>query len=138
VTGGGSGASGGPTLPELFGDEVPGRLEALADAALERNARDGLVLDLRGISDATDFFVILTGESDVHSRAIAENLVERLEEHDERPVGVEGKESGRWILLDYVDIVVHIFLPQVREFYQLERLWGDAPRAAVAEASASA
>ncbi len=114
--------------------EVPGRLLTVADAALERNARNGTVLDLRGLSDATDYFVLLSGDSDTHTRAIARNVQERLEEEDdETPAGVEGASAGRWILLDYIDLVVHVFLPRVREFYQLERLWGDAPRASLAE-----
>lgn len=114
--------------------EVPGRLLTVADAALERNARDGLVMDLRGLSDATDYFVLLSGDSDTHTRAIARNVRERLEEEaDETPAGVEGESAGRWILLDYIDLVVHVFLPRVRDFYQLERLWGDAPRAPLAD-----
>lgn len=118
---------------DLFDPEhdVPERLQAMAEAALERNARDGVVLDLRGLSDATDYFLVASGESDTHTRSIAENVRERLEEHGETPAGVEGREAGRWILLDYIDIVVHVFLPRVREYYQLERLWGDAPKARI-------
>ncbi|MFW6175951.1 MAG: ribosome silencing factor [Acidobacteriota bacterium] len=117
---------------DLFDPEhtVPDRLVSIAEAALDRNAREGVVLDLRGLSDATDYFVVLSGDSDVHTRAIAESISERLEDdHEETPAGVEGRSAGRWILLDFIDIVVHVFLPRVREFYQLERLWGDAPRA---------
>lgn len=117
---------------DLFDPEhgVPDRIVAIAEAALERNARDGVVLDLRGLSDATDYFVVLSGDSDVHARAIADSITERVEEGEgETPAGVEGRSAGRWILLDYIDIVVHVFLPRVRDFYQLERLWGDAPRA---------
>lgn len=114
--------------------EVPERLRTIAEAAVDRNAKDGVVLDLRGLSDATDYFVVLSGDSDVHTRAIADSVTERLEEeHGETPAGVEGHSSGRWILLDFIDIVVHVFLPRVREFYQLERLWGDAPRAPLGE-----
>lgn len=109
--------------------EVPDRLQTVAEAALERNARDGVVLDLRGLSDATDYFVIASGDSDTHARSIAENVRDRLAEEGETPAGVEGREAGRWILLDYIDIVVHVFLPRIREYYKLERLWGDAPRA---------
>lgn len=118
---------------DLFDPEhdVPERLQAMAEAAMERNARDGVVLDLRGLSDATDYFLVASGESDTHTRSIAENVRERLEEHGETPAGVEGREAGRWILLDYIDIVVHVFLPRVREYYQLERLWGDAPKARI-------
>lgn len=112
-------------------DEVPPELGVLVQAAAERNAREGVVLDLRGISDATDFFVIASGDSDVHTRAIARNVRERMEEHGYEPGGVEGESQGRWILLDYFNVVVHVFLPRVREFYQLEQLWGDAPRAEI-------
>lgn len=71
----------------------------------------------------------MSGDSDVHTRSIAENLLERLEEEGFEPAGIEGRSGGRWILLDYIDVIVHIFLPRVREFYRLEDLWGDAPRA---------
>jgi len=86
-----------------------------------------MVLDLRGLSDVTDFFVIATGDSDTHARSISENVLDRLREGGLRPVGVEGLSSGRWVLMDYVGLIVHVFLGEVREFYQLERLWGDAP-----------
>lgn len=99
-----------------------------ADAALERNARQPIALDLRGISDVADFFLIASGDSDTHTRAIAENILDDMREAGHRPVGVEGRSSGRWILMDFVGLVAHIFLPHVRDFYQLERLWGDAPR----------
>ena len=112
------------------GDPAP-ELLCATNAALERNARDTVVLDLRGISDVTDFFLILSGDSDTHTRAISENILDRLRESGFRPVGVEGSAGGRWILMDFVGLVVHVFLPAVREFYQLERLWGDAPLVAV-------
>lgn len=130
---GGSGrlsAAEAETLRSLGGTEgVPGELERAAEAAVERNARDAVVLDLRGLSDAADYFLIASGDSDTHTRAIADHILEKLEEKGFRPVGVEGHGPGRWILLDYVDVIAHIFLPRVRDFYQLERLWGDAPRA---------
>jgi ribosome-associated protein len=111
--------------------DVPAELPLLVEAALERHARDPVILDLRGLSDATDFFLIVSGDSDVHTRSIAENLVRLLEEHGFQPVGIEGRSAGRWILLDFVDVVVHVFLPRVRDFYRLEQLWGDAPRTTV-------
>lgn len=113
--------------------DVPEHLRTIAEAALERNARDGLVLDLRGLSDATDFFVIVSGDSDVHTRAVAENIVEKTEEAGEAPSGIEGQSAGRWILIDYIDVVVHVFLPAARDFYQLERLWGDARQAELSD-----
>ena len=93
----------------------------------ERKARQLLVLDLRGLSDATDFFIIASGESEVHVRAIYEHLVEGLAQEGTRAAGIEGARAGRWVLVDLIDVVVHIFHPMVRSFYQLERLWGDAP-----------
>lgn len=112
------------------GDPSP-ELSCAVRAALERNSRDTVVLDLRGISDVTDFFLILSGDSDTHTRAISENILDRMRESGFRPVGVEGSAGGRWILMDFVGLVVHVFLPAVREFYQLERLWGDAPLVAL-------
>ncbi len=102
-------------------------LRSAAEAALERNARFPTILDLRGLSDVTDFFVIATGDSDTHARAISENILDRTRADGFRPVGVEGLNAGRWVLMDYVGLIVHVFLGEVREFYQLERLWGDAP-----------
>jgi len=111
-------AAGGEPAPEL---------STVAEAALERNARAPTVLDLRGISDVTDFFVILTGDSDTHTRAICENILDRSREAGYRPEGVEGLREGRWVLVDFVGLVVHVFLGEVRDFYRLEGLWGDAP-----------
>lgn len=92
-----------------------------------------MVLDLRGLSDATDFFLIGSGDSEVHVRAIFEHTVEGLAGTGIRPAGIEGERAGRWVLVDYIDLVVHVFHPTVREFYQLERLWGDAPTLLVEE-----
>jgi ribosome-associated protein len=107
--------------------EAPAELETLTAAMLERNARDAVVLDLRGLSDATDFFVIASGDSDTHVRAIAENIAQRMKEGGYDRAGIEGVRFARWVLIDYFNVVVHIFLPAVREFYRLETLWGDAP-----------
>jgi ribosome-associated protein len=111
--------------------ERPAEVAVAAEAALERNAREAALLDLRGVSDATDWFLIASGDSDTHARAIAENIIDRMREAGFRPAGVEGKGSANWILLDYITLVVHIFLPRVRDYYDLERLWGDAPSLAV-------
>ncbi len=106
----------------------PGEVRKAAELALERKAHDISVLDLRGISSATDYFVIASGRSDVQVRAIAEHVVDELKKLDHRPQHVEGLSGGRWVLIDYIDFVVHVFHPQARAFYQLESLWGDAPR----------
>lgn len=108
---------------------TPAELREVAAALADRKVVDAVVLDLRGISSATDFFVIGSGTSDAHVRGMAQHL---LDHH--RPHHVEGLPQGRWVLLDYVDFVVHLFHPQQREFYQLERLWGDAPAMALGEA----
>jgi len=103
-------------------------LEAAIAAAEDRKAVDGVVLDLHQVSDATDYFLILSGTSDTHVRAIAEYVIETLDaQGHEKPYSVEGLAQGRWVLIDYVDLVIHVFHPTLRAFYQLEALWGDAP-----------
>jgi len=102
-------------------------LARVVDALLDRKAVDPVVLDLRGLTAATDYFVIVSGTSAAHVRGMAEHLVTALAPAGVEPHHVEGLAQGRWVLLDYVDFVVHVFHPELREFYQLERLWGDAP-----------
>ncbi len=102
------------------------RLVQIIDKKL---GEDILILDLREVSPLADFFVIATAGSAVHARAIAEALLEGGKNLGMRkPHHIEGLEGGQWILLDYFDIIVHIFLADVREFYGLERLWGDVPQ----------
>ncbi|HEX2167749.1 MAG TPA: ribosome silencing factor [Longimicrobiales bacterium] len=109
-------------------------LARAVELAADRKGVDMLVMDLRGISNATDFFLLVSGTSDMHARSIAENIIEELKKEDVRPSHVEGLRTGRWVLIDYIDFVVHVFHPAAREFYQLERLWGDAPMQALDEA----
>jgi len=88
-----------------------------------------VVLDLRGLSDVTDYFLICHGTSDRHVLAITESIEERLRrELGLRPAHIEGRRQGEWVLLDFIDLVAHVFVAEKREFYRLERLWGDAPR----------
>lgn len=115
----------------LAQEELTDELTRAADLARDRKARDLVILDLRGISGATDFFFIATGTSDIHVRGIAEHIMEELKKEGVRPDHVEGLRGGRWVLIDYIDFVVHVFHPAAREFYQLERLWGDAPQLAL-------
>jgi ribosome-associated protein len=112
---------------------LPGEVARAAELALDRKGRDVVVLDLRGISTATDYFVIASGSSDIHVRAIAEHMIDELKKEKVRPGHVEGLESGRWVLVDYIDFVVHVFHPSARDFYQIETLWGDAPRHELAD-----
>lgn len=100
--------------------------EQAARLCADNKANDVVLLDLAGVSDMTDFFVIASGTSDTHVRSTAEHVMEELRKSGVRPSHVEGLEQGRWVLLDYVDFVVHVFHPTLRQFYQLERLWGDA------------
>ncbi len=112
---------------------TPHRAEALraATLCLDNKANDVVVLNLHGVTDMTDWFIVASGTSDTHVRAVAQNVEAALAKEGIRPASVEGLTQGRWVLLDYVDFVVHVFHPTMREFYQLERLWGDAPSLAV-------
>lgn len=98
----------------------------LADFALSKKAEDIKVLDLRNLTTITDFFVICTGNSDTHVKAVADAVVEGSKDLGERPWHKEGITHKSWVLLDYVEVVVHIFLNETRKFYALEKLWGDA------------
>ena len=106
-------------------------LERASVLAADRKGADMLAMDLRGISNATDYFLLVSGTSDQHVRSIAEHIIEELKKEDVRPSHVEGLRAGRWVLIDYIDFVVHVFHPAARDFYQLERLWGDAPAQAL-------
>jgi ribosome-associated protein len=97
-----------------------------AAIALDNKANDVVVLSLKGVSDMTDFFVIASGTSDTHVRALGEHIQEALKKDGAAAHHIEGIQQGRWVLLDYVDFVVHLFHPSLRNFYQLERLWSDA------------
>ena len=97
------------------------------DAALDKKALNPLVLDLRGLSSVSEYFVILTGTSNRHVQGVAESIKEAYKAIGEKPLGEEGFREGKWILLDYGEVVVHVFLEPVREYYDIERLWVDAP-----------
>ena len=107
--------------------DLPPEVSRAAALALERKAQDVVALDLRGVSSATDYFVLATGTSDIQVRAIAEHVMEELSGEGIKPLHVEGLDRARWVLMDFVDFVVHVFHPLARDFYQLELLWGDAP-----------
>jgi ribosome-associated protein len=100
--------------------------EAVA-AAADRKAMDLKVLYLRKVSDFTDYFIICSGTSERQVQAIADAVQERLRESRVRPLHVEGYNRGQWVLIDYGDLVVHVFQEEPRRHYALERLWGDAP-----------
>lgn len=107
-------------------------LKSAVLAAREKKAADIVVLDLRGLASFTDFFLICTGASHRQIESIADEVEKSLRAAKRKPSHIEGYPRGDWILMDYVDFVVHIFAPTSREYYDLERLWGDAERLAVA------
>jgi len=108
-------------------DETLSAAVMCARKAREKKADDIVVLDLRGLTDVTDFFVIASvGER--QGKAVAEEIMKEMKEAGRKRFGVEGSVRDGWLLLDYVDVVVHLFEPDAREYYDLENLWGDAPR----------
>jgi ribosome-associated protein len=107
-----------------------------AALCLDNKASDVVILDLDGVSDMTDFFVIASGTSDTHVRSIAEHVMEEMKKRGSPAHHIEGLSQGRWVLIDFVDFVVHVFHPTLRAFYQLERLWGDAAVVAVKQQGA--
>jgi ribosome-associated protein len=107
-------------------------VHAVVNALETHKAADIVVLDLRSLrAGATDFFIVASGASDTHVRALGERVLAALSADGRRPHHTEGLSEGRWVLLDYVDFVVHVFHPTLRRFYQLERLWGEAPSAMI-------
>jgi ribosome-associated protein len=114
------------TQPDPRSAAITELAQRAAAIALDNKANDVVVLSLKGVSDMTDFFVIASGTSDTHVRSLGENIQEGLKRDGASAHHVEGLQQGRWVLLDYVDFVVHLFHPSLRSFYQLERLWSDA------------
>ena len=113
----------------------PARLaELVAAYAADVKAIDPVELDLRDVLGYTDYFVIVTGNTDRQTKAIHDRIHQGMKkEHSLLPRRVEGLAEARWILMDYLDVIVHIFTPEAREFYRLEQLWGEAPKRAVGE-----
>lgn len=107
---------------------VEQRARLCAELAAERRAENIVILDLRNLSSVAEFFVIASATADIQVRSTADRIKDGMQEVFEPVWRREGYENGQWIILDYVDIVCHIFLQEKREFYQLDRLWGDAPR----------
>lgn len=101
------------------------------DALDEAKGRDIVFLDVRKISDFTDYMVIVTGTSNRHVVSVADKVVERLRMHGRKPVGMEGMDLGDWVLIDFGDAVVHVMRQQARDFYGLEKLWGEGKRVAL-------
>jgi ribosome-associated protein len=119
------------TLPnQADSPEEPNWLTAVR-AAESKKAQSTVVLDLREVTSFTDYFVICTGNNARQNQAISDEIYLKLKERGELPVSLEGYDNAEWVLADYGDFIVHVFLPQTREFYDLERLWRHAKRVSV-------
>ncbi len=106
--------------------------EALTDLVIDAlddvKAKDIARLDVRDMTTVTDYMVVASGTSNRHVKALVENVAEKAKEAGHRPLGIEGEEGGEWVLLDLQDTLVHVMLPKVREFYNLEKLWSISPQ----------
>ncbi len=114
------------------------KLALIVEAAHERKADDVIGLDVREISSFADTFIIATGTSDRHVRSVADSIEAALKASGEPPMGIEGYDEGRWVLVDCDDAIVHIFQQEIRDHYDLERLWSDAPSLELEAAGRSA
>jgi len=105
----------------------------LTNAALTRKAKDLVILRVKETTSYTDYFIICSGTSDRQVKAIAAHIEETLKKSGILPLGIEGKNIGNWILMDYGEVIVHVFYEPTREFYDVERLWSDVPSMAIAD-----
>ena len=120
-------SSADPSLRRTPDNPSPVLAARAVDAMADKRASDITVLDLRDVSSMADFFVLGTGESDLQVKAIANGVMEEIEDQrGEQPWQREGMDHLQWVVLDYVDVVVHIFLPDKRDHYRIDRLWGEA------------
>ncbi|HCF57833.1 MAG TPA: ribosome silencing factor [Myxococcales bacterium] len=113
--------------------ESPARHSALdiAQLALEKKALDVVVLDVRGLASYAEYIVVMSAESEPQLNAIADNIETKMKERGERPYSIEGTRAGQWILMDFGDVVAHLFYKDTRDFYDIEGLWADAERTLV-------
>lgn len=119
------------SLPSVTARESAQRVQRAAQLCLDMKANDVVILNLAGVTDMTDYFVIASGTSDTHVRSIGEHVIAEMKKAGVTVHHTEGLQQGRWVLLDFFDFVVHIFHPTLRSFYQIERLWSDAETVAV-------
>jgi len=109
------------------------KLKTALKVALDKKAENPVVIDLSELTTLADYFVVLSATSDTHARTIADEIKKKLKDKGILPLSVEGYENANWILIDYGDVIVHIFRPEFRELYNLESLWMDAPRIEISE-----
>ncbi len=112
--------------PDARRRDGPAILKVAADVALSKKAQDLVALDLRDLDGVCDYFFICSASSEVQVKAVAEAIEDTLRAQGHRPWHVEGRSGRRWVLLDYIEVVVHVFHEKTREYYMLDRLWGDA------------
>ena len=103
------------------------------NAALDKKAKNLIILKVKELSSFTDYFIICSGTSDRQVKGIAASIEETLKKSGIQPLGIEGENTGNWVLMDYGDVIIHIFYEPTREFYDLERLWSDVPSMSVNE-----
>jgi len=116
-------ASSGIEAREVAMSELLAR--RVAELSLEKKGEDVKIMDVRGLTSVTDFFVIITADSERKAKALTDYIVDEIREEGDRPMHIEGLDSLHWVLIDYIDVVVHIFQPEERRFYDLESLWSD-------------
>jgi ribosome-associated protein len=104
------------------------RLLLCINASLKRKAKNLTILNVKEVSSFADYFIICSGTSDRQVQSIAASIRENLKEYGIIPLGIEGESLGKWVLMDYEDVIIHVFYEPIREFYEIERLWPDAPR----------
>lgn len=109
------------------------RVLLCVNASLKKKAKDLIILNVKELSSFADYFIICSGTSDRQVQAIASSIQENLKEFGIIPLGVEGERLGKWVLMDYNDVIIHIFYEPIRLFYDIERLWSDAPRMEIAD-----
>jgi len=100
---------------------------------MDKKAKDVIILELKDLSIIADYFLICSGESTTQVKAIADAIGEKFSKRGMRPLGIEGLNNSRWVLIDYGDVIIHVFEEETRDYYQLEKLWLDAPRIPVEE-----
>ena len=112
---------------DINGEDSDRLLEIVLTALDDMKGVDVRVIDVRDLTSITDRMVIVSGTSTRHVKALAENVALQAKQHGYKPLGIEGENAAEWVLVDLVDVVVHVMLPAIRDFYALEKLWGDAP-----------
>jgi ribosome-associated protein len=119
----------------LVKESIDGKEQVLlcVNASLKRKAKNLIILNVKEFSSFADYFIICSGTSDRQVQAITAAIQENLKEYGIMPLGIEGERLGKWVLMDYEDVIIHIFYEPVREFYDIERLWSDAPRMEVGD-----